>query len=100
MKTKRLNFRISDEEDTIIREKAKAAKMSITDYVITAATHKEIVDFNGLSEVITQLKRLGNNLNQLLILSRQGRITTVNLSETQEKLKRIYGLLSAVVCRR
>ncbi len=100
MKTKRLNFRISDEEDTIIREKAKAAKMSITDYVITAATHKEIVDFNGLSEVITQLKRLGNNLNQLLILSRQGRITTVNLSETQEKLKRIYGLLSAVLCRR
>lgn len=100
MKSKRLNFRISDEEDAIIREKAKAAKMSITDYVITAATHKEIVDFNGLSEVITQLKRLGNNLNQLLILSRQGRITTVNLSETQEKLKRIYGLLSAVLCRR
>lgn len=71
MKTKRLNFRISDEEDAIIREKAKAAKMSITNYVITAAIHKEIVDFNGLSEVITQLKRLGNNLNQLLILSRQ-----------------------------
>ena len=71
--------------------------MSITDYVITAATHKEIVDFNGLSEVITQLKRLGNNLNQLLILSRQGRIHTVNLSETQDELKRIYELLASVL---
>lgn len=100
MKTKRLNFRISDEEDAVIREKAKAAKMNITDYVITAATHKEIVNFNGLSEVITQLKRLGNNVNQLLILSRQDRIHTVNLSETQEELKRIYDLLSAVLRRR
>lgn len=100
MKTKRLNFRISDEEDAVIRKKAKAAQMTITDYVITAATHKEIVDFNGLSEVITQLKRLGNNFNQLLILSRQGRIHTVNLSETQVELKRIYELLSAVLCRR
>ena len=100
MKTKRLNFRISDETDAIIREKAKTAKMSITDYVITVATQKEILNFEGLSDVVTQIKRLGNNLNQLLILSRQGRITTVNLSETQEELKRIYELLSAVLCRR
>ena len=100
MKTKRLNFRISDETDAVIREKAKAAKMSITDYVITAATHKEIVNFEGLSDVVTQIKRLGNNLNQLLILSRQDRIRTVNLSETQEELKRIYELLSATLRRR
>lgn len=45
MKTKRLNFRISEDADKAIREKAKAAQMSITDYVITAATHKEIVRF-------------------------------------------------------
>lgn len=38
MKTKRLNFRISEDADKAIREKAKAAQMSITDYVITAAT--------------------------------------------------------------
>lgn len=100
MKTKRLNFRISDEEDAIIREKAKAAQMSITDYVISAATKKQIVNFNGLSNVVIQLKKLGNNVNQLLILSRQGRINTVSLSETQEELKRIYELFSAVLRRR
>ena len=100
MKSKRLNFRISEGTDTVIREKAKAAQMTITDYVITAATHKEIVDFNGLSEVITQLKRLGNNLNQLLILLRKNRIHTVNLSETQEELKQIYELLASVLRQR
>ena len=100
MKTKRLNFRISDKEDAVIRKKAKAAQMTITDYVIAAATKKQIVNLNGISEAVTQLKRLGNNLNQLLILSRQGRINTVNLSETQSELKQIYELLSAILLRR
>lgn len=100
MKTKRLNFRISEDADKAIRKKAKAAQMSITDYVISAATQKEIINFQGLSELITQIKRLGNNVNQLLILSRQGRIHTVNLSEAQEKLKQIYESLSTILRRR
>ena len=100
MKTKRLNFRISDEQDAVIREKSVTDGMTITDYVIVAATQKEIINFEGMSEVITQLKKLGNNVNQLLILSRQGRIQTVNLSETQEELKRIYELHSAILHRR
>ena len=100
MKTKRLNFRISEESDAVIREKARAAKMSITDYVISAATQKEIINFEGLSDVVTQIKRLGNNVNQLLILARQDRIRTVNLTQAQDELKRIYELLSATLRRR
>ena len=100
MKTKRLNFRISDEANAAIREKASDANMSITDYVISAASGKEIINFDGLYDVVTQIKRLGNNVNQLLILSRQGRISTVNLPETQAELKRIYELLSSALRRR
>ena len=50
--------------------------------------------------VLDEEKKLGNNVNQLLILSRQGRINTVNLTATQEELKRIYELLSAELGRR
>lgn len=100
MKTKRLNFRISDEADAAIREKASEANMSITDYVIGAASGKEIINFDGLHDAVMQIKRLGNNVNQLLILSRQGRIVTVNLTETQAELKKIHGLLSSALRRR
>lgn len=100
MKTKRLNFRISDKADKIIREKAKAANMSITDYVISAATDKEIINFDGLSDVVSQMKRLGNNLNQLLILARMGRINVVNLTQTQDELNSIYKLLAVILKRR
>ena len=94
IKTKRLNFRVSDVADYIIRKKANDANMSISEYMINCATGKTIVNYDGLKEVTTQIKKLGNNVNQLLILSRQGKINTVNLTSTQEELKRIYELLS------
>ena len=91
MKSKRFNFRVSDSMDTLIRKKAG---MSLTDYIILSAIDKKIINYDGLKELTTQVKKLGNNVNQLLILSRQGKINTVNLTSTQEELKKIYELLS------
>ena len=68
--------------------------MSLTDYIIFCAIDRKIVNYDGLRELTTQVKRLGSNVNQLLILSRQGRISTVNLTATQEELKRIHELLA------
>lgn len=94
MKTKRFNFRVSDTMDALIREKAKSAGMSLTDYIILCAIDKKVINYDGLKELTTQLKKLGNNVNQLLILSRQGKIKTVNLTATQLELKKIYDLLA------
>ncbi|MGN0494524.1 MAG: plasmid mobilization protein [Acutalibacteraceae bacterium] len=94
MKTKRFNFRVSDTMDALIRDKAKSAGMSISDYIILCAINKKVINYDGLKELTTQVKKLGNNVNQLLILSRQGKIKTVNLTATQIELKKIYDLLA------
>ena len=94
MKTKRFNFRVSDTMDALIREKAKSAGISLTDYLILCAINKKVINYDGLKELTTQVKKLGNNVNQLLILSRQGKIKTVNLTATQLELKKIYDLLA------
>ena len=94
MKTKRFNFRVSDTMDALIREKAKSAGMCLTDYIILCAIDKKVINYDGLKELTTQVKKLGNNVNQLLILSRQGKIKTVNLTATQLELKKIYDLLA------
>ena len=99
MKSKRFNFRVTDTMDALIREKAADAGMSITDYIILCAIDKKVINYDGLRELTTQVKKLGNNVNQLLILSRQGRINTVNLTTTQEELKKIHELLSAELGR-
>ncbi len=95
MKSKRFNFRVSNTFDAIIREKAKSANMTLTDYLILSALDKEVVNYDGLQSLTTQVKKLGNNVNQLLILSRQGKINTVNLTATQIELNKIYELLKA-----
>ena len=100
MKTKRFNFRVTDTMDALIRKKAADAGMSITDYIILCAINKKVINYDGLRELITQVKKLGNNVNQLLILSRKGRINTVNLTATQEELKKIHELLSEQFQRR
>ena len=100
MKDKRINFRVSEIMDTLIRKKAADAGMNITDYIVLCAIDKKVVNYNGLRELTTQIKKLGNNVNQLLILSRQGRISTVNLTDTQEELKKIHELLSEQFQRR
>lgn len=100
MKDKRLNFRVTEETDRLIRDKASQAGMSITDYVIASCTQRAVVNFDGVRELTTQVKRLGNNVNQLLILARQGRINVVDLSGTTEELSRIHEELSAVLRRR
>lgn len=94
MKSKRFNFRVSDTMDALIRKKAADAGMSITDYIILCAINKKVINYDGLKELTTQVKKLGNNVNQLLILSRQGKIKTVNLTATQIELKKIYDLLA------
>ena len=100
MKSKRFNFRVTDTMDALIRKKAADAGMSITDYIILCAIDKKVINYDGLRELTTQVKKLGNNVNQLLILSRQGRINTVNLTATQEELKKIYELLAEQLPRR
>ena len=100
IKNKRFNFRVSDTTDALIRKKANDANMSITDYIIRCAIGKDVINYDGLKELTTQVKKLGNNVNQLLILSRQGKVSVVNLSSTQEELKKIYELLSKNLSRR
>ena len=99
MKSKRFNFRVTDTMDALIRKKAADAGMSITDYIILCTIDKKVINYDGLRELTTQVKKLGNNVNQLLILSRQGRINTANLTATQEELQKIYELLSAELGR-
>ena len=99
MKTKRFNFRVTDAMDALIRKKAADAGMSITNQIILCAIDKKVINYGGLRELTTQIKKLGNNVNQLLILSRQERINTVNLTAIQEELRKIYELLSAELGR-
>lgn len=90
IKDKNYAFRISVKDLDVIKKKSKQAKMTVTDYITQSALGKEIIIIDGLSEIVSQLKKIGNNLNQLTMLSHQGLINTVKLDETEESLTTIY----------
>jgi len=51
---------------------------------------------NELKPVLSELKAIGRNLNQLTILSHQGKISAVNLSETVSTLQKIYAAINVL----
>lgn len=90
IKDKNYAFRITEKDLNTIKQKAQKAKMTVTEYITQSALDKEITIIDGLSEIVTQLKKIGNNLNQLTMLSHQGVIKEVNLQETEKALASVY----------
>ena len=72
-----------------IQQRAKAAGMTLTDYLTTCALGKKIIRIDGLEEVLSELKAQGRNLNQLTTLANMGRLTVLrsdNLIDGYAKL--------------
>ena len=95
--TKRMNFRVDEITDRIIREKAEQSGMSLSAFVIGSAVGSKIVSFQELKSLIGEVKRIGNNVNQLVVLARLGKVQTVNLTGVQEELQAIHEKLGAAL---
>ena len=59
-----MTIRMTESEKELIDGKVKASGMSKTDYLIKALSDKPIVSVANGAEILSELKRQGNNLNQ------------------------------------
>ena len=73
-----------------IRERAKAAGLTVTDYLCYSGLGKEIVRVEGLEQVLSELKVQGRNLNQLTTLANMGRVSVVKGDTLAENYGKIY----------
>ena len=89
-------IRVTEKELEEIDAKASKAKKNRTEYMINAALGKQITVIDDLREMITQLKRIGNNLNQLTKKANMHEIKVVNLEETNQDLAEIYQAIFAL----
>ena len=81
-KSEIITLRVTPRTKETIRERAKSAGLTVTDYLCYSGLAKEIVRVEGLEQVLSELKAQGRNLNQLTTLANMGRITAVNVQET------------------
>ena len=99
-KDKTYAFRISSADLKKIKSQAKRAKLTVTDYLTVCALDKEITVIDGLDSVLSELKAQGRNLNQLTILSHQGRSYPSQIDKLTDaygdicaELKKILGVI-------
>ena len=101
-KSERLNIHITPTDKEIIREKASAAGMDMSNYVVAAAIVNDITvvgDKDSFNELIRQVRAIGNNVNQLRMLAQFGKISVVNLEKFTEELYRVSDELKRVINR-
>lgn len=87
---KTLTIRLTDSEKKKIIAKSRKAKMSATDFIIVCADNAVIKTPEDLRPVVSQLKRIGNNINQIAVKVNSGAVYSVNFDEVIEMQNKIY----------
>ena len=90
-------FRVTPEEKTKIIEKAFTSYREPSMYLRDCALNKQIIVVPGADAVAVELRRIGNNLNQLTREVHAGYVSAINLTETGEELKAIWQSLNALL---
>ena len=95
-RNKSIPIRVTENELQAIDANAKKAKKNRTEYMISSAINKEITVIEDLREMIVQLKRIGNNLNQLTRKANAHEANVIDLEETCTELGNIYQAVFAL----
>lgn len=85
-----LTIRLTAAEKDAIVKNAAQARMSLTDYIVASSLLTEIHVAEDTRPLITELKRIGNNLNQISMKINAGAFQSYNFQEVIEMQRSIY----------
>ena len=86
-----LHARVAGWEKHYIKTKAKKAHMTESEFVRMAAMGKEVTVIEGVNELLTELRRQGNNLNQLTRkVHETGRVYDADLEDISQRQEQLW----------
>ena len=85
-----LTIRVTAGEKDAITQKAAKARMSITDYIVASSQLTQIHVAEDTRPLVTELKRIGNNLNQISMKINAGAFQSYNFQEVIDMQRDIY----------
>ena len=89
-------FRVSAREKEALEKKAAACNWSLSDYIRACIDGKPVAVIEGADALTDELRRIGNNLNQLTRHANTGFVDVVDLRETRREVARIWQLLNSL----
>ena len=89
-RNKTLTIRLTEQEyDTILRKTLRSG-MSMTDFLIASTEQTQIHVAEDMKPLVTELKRIGNNLNQITAKINAGIFHSYNFQEVIDLQRAIY----------
>ena len=95
-KTEIISTRVTSEQREIIEEKAYSSYRTPSMYLRDCALNKKIIVVKGVDEVANELRKIGNNLNQLTRAVNSSYCYQIDLRATREEVARLWQLLNSL----
>ena len=74
----------------MIQEEAKKAQLSVTDFFVATSLHTEIHVAEDIKPLLIELKRIGNNINQITMKINAGAFHSADFSEVIQGQRMLY----------
>ena len=94
-----IRARVTAWEKNFVHGAAEMAHMSESEFVRHCILMNKLVIVPGLDDVLTELRRHGNNLNQLTRMVHQGVLDEVNMTACLEEYRKIWQTLNSLQSR-
>ena len=85
-----LTIRLTKAEKERIERNAKRAKQNLTDYIVLLSLETPIHVAEDVKPLLIELKRIGNNLNQITAKINAGAFRSYNFEDMIDGKKMIY----------
>ena len=85
-----LTIRLTKAEKERIERNAKRAKRSITDYIVSPSLETPIHVAEDVKPLLIELKRIGNNLNQIAAKINSGVFQSYDFQDVVDEQRKIY----------
>ena len=92
-KTKFIRARVTEKEYAEIKVRAIKSKMNMSQYITISALKKEIIVIEELKDMVYNIAKIGNNINQLVILAHTDKIKVIDLKGFKEALNNMWKIL-------
>lgn len=91
-RNKQLNIRLTEEEYQKLMYNINKSKLSQSEYIRKSILRKDIIVIDGIKELLIEIKRIGNNLNQLTKAVNSGMIADISndLKYIKSELKEVW----------
>lgn len=90
-------FRVTEKEKEWIEEQSYGHYIVVSDFIRDCVFKKEIIYIEGADKIADELRRIGNNINQLTRAVNAGFVSQIDLTETRKELKNIWQSLNSLL---